>query len=137
MVHALEPLSKGEPVPTFECENFMTDQRCVNVTILSDSSLLFVDDAKSKNKKSYVRELDIKNELQRILPYSFRLRIHSGATTTEFVEEMQQLTGTLRDPTEDELSAAREGRRKRHPAQDPNGLAICICFWNGNDCAEL
>ena len=36
MVNALEPLSKGEPVPTFECENFMTDQRYVNVTILSD-----------------------------------------------------------------------------------------------------
>ncbi len=23
------------------------------------------------------------------------------------------------------------------PGQDPNGIAICICFWNGNDCAEL
>ena len=43
----------------------------------------------------------------------------------------------IRDPNEEELSAAREGRRMRQPGQDPKGLNICIMFWNGRDCAEM
>ena len=56
MVEALEPLGRGEPVPVFEREAFMSDQRYINVTILSDSSLLFLGDAKStKNERLRAR----------------------------------------------------------------------------------
>ena len=33
--------------------------------------------------------------------------------------------------------AAREGRRKRQPGEDPKGLHICVMFWNGTDCADM
>ena len=42
-----------------------------------------------------------------------------------------------RDLSEEAISAAREGRRKKQPGQDPEGLDICIMFWNGGDCANL
>ena len=65
LVKLLEPLGEGKPVPVFEREPFMTDQRLITVTILSDSSLLFLDDAKTIKKKGYVRENDIGEHLQR------------------------------------------------------------------------
>ena len=37
-----------------------------------------------------MREFDIKNELERVLPYTFDMRLRGGATTTEFVEELQK-----------------------------------------------
>ena len=79
----------------------------------------------------------VKENLELMLPYSFDLRIRGGATASEYVDEIHKLTGTIRDPNEEELSAAREGRRIRQPGQDPKGLNICIMFWNGNDCAEM
>ena len=50
LVELLEPLGEGKPVPVFERELFMTDQRLITVTILSDSSLLFLDDEKITKK---------------------------------------------------------------------------------------
>ena len=84
-----------------------------------------------------MRDNDIGEHLQCMLPYGFNLRIRGGATATEYVDEMRELTGTIRDPNEEELSAARKGRRIRQPGQDPKGFNICIMFWNGNDCAEV
>ena len=56
---------------------------------------------------------------------------------TEFVEDTKNITGTVRDPNDEELSAAREGRRIRQPGQDPAGVNIGIVFWNANDCAMM
>ena len=90
LVDLLEPLGEGKPVPVFEREPFMTDQRLITVTILSDSSLLFLDDEKTtKKKKGYVRDDEIKENLQRMLPYRFNLRIRGGAPATEYVDEMR------------------------------------------------
>ena len=71
---------------------------------------------------------NIEEHLQRMLPYRFNLRIRGGATATEYVDEMRDLTGTVRDPNDEELSAAREGRRRRQPGEDPKGLHICVMF---------
>ena len=129
LVKLLEPLGEGKPVPVFEREPFMTDQRLITVTILSDSSLLFLDDAKTtKKKKGYVRQNDIEEHLQRMLPYKFNLRIRCGATAAEYVDEMRDLTGTVRDPNDEELSAAREGRRKRQPGEAPKAFISASCF---------
>ncbi len=79
MVKLLEPLGEGKPGPVFEREPFMTDQRLITVTILSDSSLLFLDDEKNtKKKKGYVHDDEVKENLQRMLPYRFNLRIRGG-----------------------------------------------------------
>ena len=64
-----------------------------------------------------MRENDIEEHLQRMLPYRLNLRIRGGATATEYVDEMRELTGTIRDPNEEEVSAAREGRRIRQPGR--------------------
>ncbi len=58
----------------------MTDQRYIDVTILSDSSSLFLDDAKTtKKKKDSVRDDAVKDHLAHILPCNFDLRIRGGA----------------------------------------------------------
>ena len=110
LMDLLEPLGEGKPMPVFEREPFVTDQRLVTVKILSDSSLLFLDDEKTtKKKKGYVRDDEIKENLQHMLPYRFNLRICGGATATEYVDEMRELTGTIRDPNEEELFCSPRG----------------------------
>ncbi len=59
--------------------------------------------------------------IDRMLPYKINLRIQGGAAMTEYVDIMRVLTGTVLDPTDEELSAARKGRRKRQPRESPQG----------------
>ncbi len=66
----------------------MVDPSLLTVTILSDTSLIFTEEhatAKGNKQKKHVRQDDIKEHLERMLPYDFHLMITGGTTMTQYV----------------------------------------------------
>ncbi len=71
------------------------------------------DGSAAGKKKRTMKESEIFALLDKHLPCKFRLGIKGGPTMTEYVEMIQDVPGTPSDPTEADLLAACEGRRKR------------------------
>ncbi len=64
------------------------------------------------------------------MPQSNKWRVVGGGTVTNYREMLQDGTGTLTDPSDEDLSAAREGRRNE-------GISVALALWSRNDCASM